>query len=330
MPLPKRIALTLPAGPRVKDTIERVKWAEANGITDAWFSDAGAPDPLITAAALAAHTNSIRLGVAVTPVFTRTPGVLAATIGTLAQLLPGRFVMGMGSSSPAMMEGWHGQKFEKPLTRVKETTLLVRSMLKGEKSDFDGETVRSHGYRQFPLDPVPPIYLAALRPNMIEMATEVGDGVIFNLWPKRALPKMMAHVRKAAEGCGKNWEAVEVVNRFMISVTDNKEEARGMFRAAYAPYFATPVYNKFLAWAGYEDAAATIREGWAQKDRAKTTGALTDEIVDEIAIIGDADYCRSRIREAMDGGVHTAILQPLGMNAKETFEAFLPQHFQVG
>jgi probable F420-dependent oxidoreductase len=327
MSLPKRIAFTLPAGFRLKDTIDRVKWAEENGITDVWFSDTGILDPLIAAAALAPETKSIRIGVAVTPVFTRTPATFAATLGTLAQLLPGRFVMGMGSSSPAMVEGWHGQKFEKPLTRVKETAQLVRSMLAGEKTAFDGETVRSHGFRMFPLQQPLPLYLAALRPNMIEMATQVGDGVIFNLWPKGALPKMIDHVRKAADKAGKSFEDVEVVNRYMIAVTDDKPAAREAFRKTYAPYFATPVYNKFLAWAGYDEAAATIREGWAEKNRDKTTGALTDAIVDEIAVIGSADECRERIRENADTGVHTAILQPMAGTDNATFEAFLPKNF---
>ena len=150
-----------------------------------------------------------RIGVAVTPVYTRTPAVLAATANALGQLLPGRFVMGLGSSSQTMMEGWHGLRLDRPVSRVKETAVMVRSMLKGEKSDFDLTTLQSHGYRQFPMESPPPVYIAALRSTMIEMAAEVGDGVIFNLWPKRALPKMMEHVRIGAERAGKDWQAQE-------------------------------------------------------------------------------------------------------------------------
>ena len=103
-----------------------------------------------------------------------------------------------------------------------------------------------------------------------------------------------------------------------------------LFRAAFAPYYATPVYNKFLAWAGYEDAAATIREGWAEKDREKTGGALTDEMIDEIAIIGDEDEIRERIQEAADGGIDTAIIAPLAATAEgvqRTFDAFRGDRF---
>ena len=334
MPLKRRMAVTLPASPFVKDTIERVRWAEANGYTDAWFGDGGAPDALTTAAALGGVAPTVRIGVAVTPVYTRTPAVLAATANALGQILPGRFVMGLGSSSQTMMEGWHGLALDKPVTRVRETALMVRSMLKGEKSEFDLTTLKSHGYRQFPLESPPPIYIAALRPGMIEMAAEVGDGVIFNLWPKRALPKMMEHVRIGADRAGKSWRDVEIVNRAMVLVTDNKPEARARFRAAFAPYYATPVYNNFLAWAGFEDAAATITEGWAQKNRDKTTGALTDALIDEIAIIGSEDECRARIREDALGGIHTHIVAPLagakGEEVLRTFNAFRPGRFDLG
>lgn len=331
MPVDKRIAVTLPAGPKLEQTIARARWAEDNGIADGWFSDAGAPDTLTQIAAIGHHLTRLRVGVAVTPVYTRTPSVIAASVNVIAQVLPGRFVMGLGSSSQTIMGQWNGIPLDKPLTRVRETALMVRSMLKGEKSEFtDFETLYSRGYRQAPLENPPPLYLAALRPNMIEMAAEVGDGVIFNLWPRGALPRMMEHVKIGAERAGKKAEDVEVVNRFMVLCTDDRAEGRSLFRAAFAPYYATPVYNKFLAWAGYEDAAATIREGWAAKDREKTGGALTDEMIDEIAIIGDEDEIRGRIQEAADGGIDTAIIAPMAATAEatqRTFDAFRGDRF---
>lgn len=332
MALKKRLAVTLPAGPALEQTIRRLKWAEDNGYPDAWFSDSGAPDTLTQVAAVAHHTRSIRIGVAVTPVYTRTPAVLAASANVIGQVLPGRFIMGLGSSSQTIMGRWNGIPLEKPLTRVKETAILVRSMLSGEKSDFGGETLSSHGYRQAPLDNPPPIYIGALRPKMIEMAAEYGDGVIFNLWPKSALPKMMEHIRIGAERAGKRWEDVEIVNRAMVLATDDKAAGRNLFRAAFAPYYATPVYNKFLAWAGYSDAANTITEGWAQKDREKTSGALSDELIDEIAIIGTEDEIRERIQSDADGGVHTHIIAPMAATQADvdrTFEAFTAKRFQL-
>ena len=333
MTLKKRTAITLPAGPLLTDNIERITWAEQNGYTDAWFSDSGAPDTLTQIAAIAHYTNTIRIGVAITPVYTRTPAVLAASINILGQLLPGRYIQGIGSSSQTIMGKWNGISLDKPVTRVKETAQMVRSMLAGEKSNFNLTTLSSNGYIQPPLTNPPPIYIAALRSKMIKMAAEVGDGVIFNLWPKAALPRMMEHVKIGGERAGKDITEIEIVNRAMVLVTNDKDRARNLFRASHAPYYATPVYNKFLAWAGYESAANTITQGWAEKDRQKTSGALTDELVVEIIVIGSESEVQDRIQEDADGGVHTHIIAPLaGATPEEveaTYEAFRPDNFTL-
>ncbi|MCH7743676.1 MAG: LLM class flavin-dependent oxidoreductase [Proteobacteria bacterium] len=329
MTVPQRTALTLPDPRGVEATIELAKWAEDEGYDDLWFADSSGVDALTTAAAVAINTQRCRIGTAIIPVFSRTPAVLASTAHVLNKLSKGRFILGLGSSSQTMMENWHGQKFEKPLSRVKETTLLIKSMLSGEKSDFDGDTVQSHGYRQIPLEAgEQPVYMAALRGKMLEAAAEFSDGVILNLFPKDALPKMMEHIRIGAERAGKKLEDVEIVCRHQIIVTDDKPGARDLIRRGFAPYYATPVYNAFLAWAGYEDVAKTIAEGWAAKDRAKTTGALDDALVDDIAILGSLEECQDRIREYADGGITTHIVSCVSpAEAQTTFEAFTASKF---
>ena len=161
MALQKRIALTLPMGPVWQDTVDLVEWAESEGFTDGWFSDPGAPDSLTLAASLGPYAKTMRIGTAITPVYMRSPAVFAAQANVLAQIFPGRFVMGLGSSSQAIVETFNGIKLEKPLTRVKETAIMVRHMLSGQKTDFELSTLSSHGYRQMPLENPPPIYLAA-------------------------------------------------------------------------------------------------------------------------------------------------------------------------
>ena len=193
-----------------------------------------------------------------------------------------------------------------------------------------GETVRSRGYRQLPLaeDEHQPIFMAALRAKMLETAAEFSDGVILNLFPKAALPKMMEHIKAGGARAGKNLEDIEVVCRHMVVATDDKESARNAFRAAFAPYYATPVYNNFLAWCGYKDVAAVIREGWAAKDREKTTSALSDELIDEIGIIGSPEECHEKIRERGELGITTHIIScPSPKDAQQTYEAFTAKNF---
>ncbi|MDH4248528.1 MAG: LLM class flavin-dependent oxidoreductase, partial [Deltaproteobacteria bacterium] len=224
---PQRMAIHLPAPGAVSATLELARWAEAEGFDDVWFADSGGVDALTAAAAVAGQTRRVRLGTAIVPVYTRTPAVLAASAMTLSHLAPGRFLLGLGASSHAMIEGWHGLKLEAPLTRVKETALLVRELLAGGKTNFTGQTLRSKGYALTPpaQNPVP-ILLAGLRGKMLEMAGEVGDGVVINLFPYEVLPRLLAHVDTGAKRAGSSLAAREIVCRHQICVTDDKPAAR--------------------------------------------------------------------------------------------------------
>ena len=332
MSLPKRIAVTLPVNQVVQDTISLIQWAEENGFDDGWFSDPGAPDGMTMAAAVAAHTKRLRIGMAIVPVYTRSPTVLAASADVIGQALEGRFVLGLGSSSEAIMQSFNGIPLEKPLTRVKETAIVVRSILQGEKTNFtELQTVYSRGYSQEPSDPVVPVYLAALRPKMIEMAAEFGDGVIFNLWPKNALPKMLEHVEVGAARAGKKLEDVEIVNRFATIVSEDKSAAYDQFRRHFIPYFSNPVYNKFLRWCGYPDEAEELAVGWQTRDRERTSAAFHNDLCDAIGVIGTPDEVRDRIRLHARQGITTSIISPVGImpleEALKTLSAFTQDQF---
>lgn len=331
MTIPLRTGMTLVSyDGSIGQILEDAELAETLGYDDVWFGDVGAPDALTLAAVVADRTSRVRIGTAVTPVFTRTPAVLAATSSTLQQLSGGRFLLGLGSSSEKMVKSWHGLSFDHPLSRVRETTDLVRLLLQGEKSDFTGQTLSSHGYRQAAAEQPVPIYLAALRPRMLRLAAQIGDGVVFNFFPRSALPKILGYVHEGALEGGKSPDEVEVVCRFQVAVTDQVEEHVNYLRFFLAPYFAQTVYNRFLAWCGFEEMAAQIAEGWANKDRESTMAALTDELIHDIAVIGDKAYCQGRIREYAEMGIHTHIISCPSLDPAtrlETFSAFGKQSF---
>jgi probable F420-dependent oxidoreductase len=330
--LRNRIALSLPAPTGlVSDTIAMAQRAEALGYDDVWLADAGGLDALTLVPMILQNTEKLRVGIAVVPAYTRTPAVMASTFSVINQTWPGRFIPGLGTSSHTIIENWHGLKLEKPLTRMRETMSLLRTMMAGEKTDFSGDTLHSKGYRQAPVNGLP-IYLAALRPKMLESAAELSDGVILNLFPRAALPRIMEHIAIGAERAGKDPAEVEVVCRHMMVVTDDKPAARNAFRAGFASYYSTPVYNKFLAWAGYEDAAREIREGWAAKDRERTAAALPDELVDEIGLIGTQAECQQLIRDYAAGGIHTNIVSciyPTPEILEATITAFGADRFSL-
>ena len=192
--------------------------------------------------------------------YNRSPAVLAMTAGTLAQLSGDRFVLGLGSSSHAIIRDWNGIDFDAPLGHVRESVAIIRQALEGKKTDFQGEHFRSHGLRigSLPASPVR-IYLAG------------------------------------AASAGRDASGDEVVCRFQVAITDDVPAARGLVRMAFGGYLAAPVYNRFLAWCGFESEAAAIAQAFARRDRQATGAAMHDDFIDRITILGTADQCREQI-----------------------------------
>jgi len=325
-----RLAISLPgAGLSARDCVEIARRAEDEwGYEAIWLAETAGPDAFALAAAIAQATKHITIGTGVVPVYNRTPAVLAMAASTVSQLSDGRFVLGVGSSSHAIMQDWNGVPFVKPLTRVRETVAVLRQALAGAKTDFEGETLRSRGFRlgSLPCPPVP-IYVGALRAKMLALAGEVGDGLVVNLFPVSALPKMLAAHRAGGAKAGRDASGDEVVCRFQVAVTDDVAAARRVVRAAFAGYVAQPVYNAFFAWCGFETEAQAVREAFAKGDRAGSTAALTDALVDAVTILGTAERCREQLAGFVAAGVTTPVLSPLAADRRTieaTFEAFAP------
>ena len=319
---PTRYALSLPLPPDVPHCLDVAERAAKLGYESAWLADgSGVADPFVIAAALAARVPSMRVGVGVAPAYTRTPAAFAAMAGALGQLMPGRFILGLGSSSETIVDRWNGVPFEKPLARVRETVTLVRHMLSGERSSFKGKTVRSEGFRLMAVPPEPvPIYVGALKPKMLRVAGEVGDGAIVNLFPAEAMPRMREAIAEGAAKAGKDGSNVEVVCRFQTCVTDRPEKIRALMRRGMAGYFTTSVYNAFAEWCGFEREAREMREAWAKRDREATEKAFTDEMIDAITLIGDEKHCRDRIERFVANGVTTVCIHPFIPDPEEAWK----------
>lgn len=323
-------AISLPVPPSVPHCLDVAERAATLGYESAWLADgAGSADPFVIAGALAVRVPALRVGIGVSPAYTRTPAVFAAAAGALGQLLPGRFVLGIGSSSETIVDRWNGIPFEKPLARVRETVTTIRSMLAGERSNVRGKTLRSEGFRLMALPPEPvPLYVGGLKPAMLRVAGEVGDGVVVNLFPASALPAMLEAVREGAAKTGRDASGMEVVCRFQAWVTDRPEQGRAVLRRGMAGYFTTSVYNAFAEWCGFEREAREMREAWARRDREATEAAFSDEMIDAIALVGTAEHCHARLAEFAAAGVTTAVIHPFVPDPDEgwkTFAALAPR-----
>ncbi|MEM7405063.1 MAG: LLM class flavin-dependent oxidoreductase [Pseudomonadota bacterium] len=285
-------------------------WAERNGFDSLYLPDGmGRMDAFTMGAGLAPQTSTIRLCLGIVPVFTRPAAVIATSAMTLSHLAPDRFVLGLGASSHTMVDRWYGTPFERPLTRVRETTQLVKSILAGERTNFDGRTIRSHSFR-LGIQPQGniPIHLAALKPKMLELAGEMADGVILNLVPLELVPQMLEHIDTGAKRSGRRVEDLDVAVYLYAFATDAIETAEREMANIAAGYFSTPVYNNFLDWMGYPVEAKQIIDGFAERDRNKTLNAFSSEVLHKLGIIGSAEECRSRIVEYANAGITTPVI----------------------
>jgi probable F420-dependent oxidoreductase len=289
-------------GLSVSELADLCRFAEDLGYGQAWLAEVAGPDAFVLAAAIAQRTERLQCGVAVVPVYTRTPAALATAAASVSQVMGGRtFRLGLGSSSGVIVEQWHGVPLVKPLARVRDTTLAVRQALTGQ-GDYAGTTLTMSRFRPatLPVGPVP-IFIGALRPRMLALAGEVGDGVCLNLMPPRVVTRQLDEVRRGAAA------AFGVMARLQTVVTDDPASVREVLRNQFlGPYLAQPVYNRFLAWMGYEEEAGAIAAGWAAKDRESVAAAIHDRLIDDLVLVGNAGHVRDRLDEFASSGLTVA------------------------
>ena len=284
--------------------------AESLGYSAAWLAEVAGPEAFTLAGTIAARTNQMALGVAVVPAATRSPSLLAMGAATVSDLLGGRsFSLGIGASSEVIVRSWHDREFHPPLARVKDSVLATRALLRGERG-YRGDTVSIDRFAltQKATGPVG-IYVGALGPRMLRLAGAVGDGVCLNLMTAAAVPRQLDQIRRGAEDASRELPTgFGVMARFHLVVTDDVASGRSMIRAGFGPYFAQPVYNRFLAWMGYVDEARTIATAFERGDRDGVAGAFHDEIVDAIALIGAPGHIRERLEQYAAAGIDVAAL----------------------
>jgi probable F420-dependent oxidoreductase len=313
------------AGASPREDVDLVVRAQDWGYTAAWAPEVDGPEAFSTLGALAMATD-MDLGVAVVPVQTRTPFVLGMAAMTVAGLSGGRFALGVGASSEVLVSRFGGQPFERPLSHVREVVEALRPVLAGERGTYHGDHVDLGGYRfPRPVETPVPIYLGSLNPKSLRMAGELGDGVCFNQMAPHHVPRMLDEVRSGAAAAGRELpDDFPVVARLFCLVTDDVPGAREMVRHVFAPYIATTVYNRFYRWMGYEEEADAIATAAASGDKPAMVAAMSDRIVDDLFLLGDADTVAARVSEYVDAGVTVPAIAPLATGAPmaaETFEA---------
>ena len=305
----KRLAISVPMdGFTLAEHGELAREAERLGYRDAWSYEVDGVDCFAPLAVIGSATD-LRLGTAIANVFTRGPATLASSAAGLAETAPGRFCLGIGSGSQVIVETWNGGAFRRPATRVRETAQFLRRVLAGERVVFRGETITVDGFRlsRVPSRPVP-IHIAALRPGMLSVAGEVGDGVILNWLAPEDVPKCVAVVREAAKRAGRDPDGIEVSARLFIHVDPPSPESELVARRQVTAYLNVPVYRAFHEWLGRTAELAPMWQAWERGDRKASLAAVPESVLNEIILRGSADEIRGRVRRYLDAGLDTAFL----------------------
>ena len=305
-----RLGITIPLeGFNNRRLLDLVRRAESLGYTDVWSMEAFGNDAFSPLAAAAAVSENLRLGTAIVPVFTRPPTLIAMAAATVQQISGGRLVLGVGTSTPTIVEQWMGVPFKKPVTRLRETVEALRAIFAKNRVVMDGKTVKINGFRlEVDLDAPPPIFIGAQGPLMLRTAGELGDGVITNFITPEALPAMLEHVKEGALGAGKDPAELDVVCRIVTVVDEDVEQVRAELRRYLTAYVTVPQYNQFFRWIGFEAEAAGAIAAWNAGDRKKAMQCISARMVDSIHVFGDADACRARLQVYAKAGVKTATL----------------------
>ena len=267
------------------------------GYTDVWSAETNGTDAFTPLVLASAWESTLRLGTAIVPVYTRGPALIAMSAASLAAAAPGRFVLGIGASSPVIVGNWNALPFEQPYRRTRDVLRAVRTALRGERVDgeYDTFAVRRFKLEQAPV-PAPPIYLAGLRPQMLALAGREADGAILN-W-------LAPHdVAQCVEAVGNS--ETDIVARVFVCPTDNAEFARGVGRYLISTYLTVPAYAAFHDWLGRGDVLKAMHDAWAAGDRTGAAAAIPDEVVDDLLVHGTAERCAARVAEYVAAGVRT-------------------------
>jgi probable F420-dependent oxidoreductase len=324
----QRLGIAFSGGPNPAEIVECVKLAEALGYESAWVAEGHGGDQFAVLAACAAQTSRILLGTSITSVFVRTAPTIAMAAATLDHLSAGRFILGVGSSHKVQVEGEHGVPYARPLTRVRETVVVIRELLRDGRVHFAGETVRIDGFDLWfaPRRSVIPIYVSAVFPRMISLCGEIADGVILTRSTLATATQVRTGLAEGARRAGRDPRVVSVTTLLPAAVGATRGEALDILRpglAFYAGFF--PRYNRMMAEHGFVEEAAAIAEAWSRGDREAAERAVSDDLIDATSIAGTPEQCRERLEAYRQSGIDLPILSPFarGPGAKARFEAVI-------
>jgi F420-dependent oxidoreductase-like protein len=291
-----------------RDMREAAVLAEGLGYSCLTMGESWGEDALTSLAQLAAVTSRVRIGTSIVPVFARSPANLAMTALNMDRMSEGRFFLGLGTSGRLVVEDLHGERFAKPLTRMREYIDILRKAMRGERLDHDGEFFHTKRFqlRGTPYRSTIPIYIAALSPASLRLTGELADGWLPIFLAPSRMAAATAELEAGARAAGRSLADIAISPQVSIYVTDDPGAARDRERPHIAFYIGGMgvFYHQYMHRIGFGGEADRVRHAYQARDRDGAAKLVTDEMVDAMTIIGTGTQCRDQLQRYFDAGVH--------------------------
>ena len=290
--------------------------AERLGADTVWAPEFWAGDAFTPLAYLAASTSTIRLATGIAQLGARTPAMLAMSALSMHALSGGRFVLGLGTSGPQVIEGWHGVAFDRPVQRTRETIEIVRMVSSGERLDYHGKLYtlplpggEGRSIRSLMPPAHIPIYVASLGPANLRLTGELANGWLGNSFFPETAEVFLDPIREGATAAGRDIADLDLTVSVGVEFTDDVEGAGRRHAAGYAFTFGamgsatTNFYNNAFARQGFGDDVAAVRQLWLAGDTDAARRRVPTDIGLRTNLIGTDDMIRARLRLYRDAGV---------------------------
>ncbi|HEV7677132.1 MAG TPA: LLM class F420-dependent oxidoreductase [Candidatus Dormibacteraeota bacterium] len=314
-----RLGLVLPytdTAPR-EELVEFVQAADRLGYESVWVPEAYGYDSITLLTLLAVNTQRIQLGTGIVNVFSRTPALIGQTIAALDDISGGRAILGLGTSGPQVIEGWHGVPFEKGVQRTREVVEIVRQVLRRERVVHEGQVFQLRGGLKLithPKRPSVPITLATLTDAGVALTAEVADRWMPTLYDPAKAPAVFGEA--LAKGRAKRDPALPPLQTCPTTALALGDPE--LVRPLLKPYLGLYIggmgsrqrnfYNALVSRYGYAEEARRIQDLYLAGDKQQAIALVPDELVDAVSVVGDEQACRVRLATLLRQGVDVPLL----------------------
>jgi 5,10-methylenetetrahydromethanopterin reductase len=311
-----RIAYNLGSLLSMNDVLDCSKLADKKSNVDSiWIPESWGREAFTSLGALSQNTQRVKLGTAIISIYARTPATVAMAATTLDFLSKNRSIIGLGASTPAIVENWHGLKFRQPLARMREYLECLKLMMKAEEVNYKGKffSVKNFKLLYKPQRQNIPIFIAAVNKKMMSLATELADGILLYLRPIDELRETVSLIKSTNEGQSKEFEIACV---FICAISNNHpQKARERAAKTLAFYICVGrYYNQFLSQTGFIDEVNNIIAKYRSDGLDAAAKIVSDKMLDSLAISGTGEDCIKSLRRFLSCGITLPIIQinPVG------------------